>query len=113
MKLFARKVASRGAKPKGKKARVSLLVLALAVLAACVFGLVSFYGIWAQTFDLKKVGELPERHTVFDFDGKIYSRLAGANRLIVPLDEVSPFFQDAIVAREDTRFYQHGGLDPR
>ncbi|MGI9173026.1 MAG: transglycosylase domain-containing protein, partial [Chthoniobacterales bacterium] len=52
-------------------------------------------------------------NTVFDVDGKIYSRLAGANRLIVPLKEVSPYFINALLAREDTRFYQHGGMDPR
>ncbi|MGZ5504486.1 MAG: transglycosylase domain-containing protein, partial [Chthoniobacterales bacterium] len=112
MKLFARGVASRGGKPKRKR-RVGLLVLLVALVAACGFGLVSFYGIWAQTFDLKKVGEMPERNTVFDVDGKIYSRLAGANRLIVPINEVSPLFLDALIAREDTRFYKHGGLDMR
>ena len=69
--------------------------------------------IWAQTFDMKRVGAMPERNTVFDVDGKIYSRLAGANRLRVSLNEVSPFFIDAVLAREDTRFYQHGGIDPR
>ncbi|MGZ5019791.1 MAG: transglycosylase domain-containing protein, partial [Chthoniobacterales bacterium] len=98
--------------PKRKR-RVGLLVLLVALVAACGFGLVSFYGIWAQTFDLKKVGEMPERNTVFDVDGKIYSRLAGANRLIVPINEVSPLFLDALIAREDTRFYKHGGLDMR
>ncbi|MGZ5537837.1 MAG: transglycosylase domain-containing protein, partial [Chthoniobacterales bacterium] len=111
MKLFARSGA-RGGKPKRKR-RVGLLVLLVALVAACGFGLVSFYGIWAQTFDLKKVGEMPERNTVFDVDGKIYSRLAGANRLIVPINEVSPLFLDALIAREDTRFYKHGGLDMR
>jgi penicillin-binding protein 1A len=54
---------------------------------------------------------MPERNTVFDVDGKIYSRLAGANRLKVSLSEVSPFFIDALLAREDTRFYQHKGID--
>jgi penicillin-binding protein 1A len=62
---------------------------------------------------MQKVGEMPERNTVFDFDGKIYSRLAGANRLKVSLDEISPFFVDALLAREDSRFYQHGGIDWR
>src|SRR5437588_8141405 len=60
---------------------------------------------------MKKVGAMPERNTVFDVDGKIYSRLAGANRLRVSLDEVSPLFIDALLAREDTRFYQHPGVD--
>ena len=39
---------------------------------------------------------MPERNTVFDVDGKIYSRLAGANRVNVALNEVSPFFVDAL-----------------
>ena len=56
---------------------------------------------------------MPERNTVFDFDGKIYSRLAGANRLKVSLNEVSPLFIAAVLAREDARFYQHGGIDWR
>src|SRR5882724_718882 len=78
-----------------------------------VFGVFLFYAVWAQTFDLKKVGAMPERNTVFDVDGKIYSRLAGANRLKVALNEVSPFFVDALLTREDTRFFEHGGIDWR
>src|SRR5437762_11966490 len=62
---------------------------------------------------MKKVGEMPERNTVFDVDGKIYSRLAGSNRLKVSLKEVSPLFIQALLAREDTRFYEHGGIDWR
>src|ERR1041384_5934234 len=72
-----------------------------------------FYGAWAASFDMKKVGAMPERNTVFDVDGKIYSRLAGSNRLKISLDEVSPYFIDALLAREDTRFYQHPGVDWR
>jgi penicillin-binding protein 1A len=70
-----------------------------------------FYYGWAETFDMKKVGQMPERNTVLDVDGKIYSRLAGANRLIVTLNEVSPAFIDALLAREDARFFQHNGID--
>ena len=112
MKLLAR-LPARGGKPHKRRFRLPLLILLGAIVIACGFGLVTFYGIWAQTFDLKKVGEMPERNTVFDVDGKIYSRLAGANRIVVPLSEVSQHFQDAIIAREDQRFYKHGGLDMR
>src|SRR5438552_4001129 len=87
--------------------KVSLLVL----LAAAGFAVFLFYGTWAQTFDMKNVGEMPGRNTVYDVDGKIYSRLAGANRLKVSLSEVSPFFISAVLAREDARFYQHKGID--
>ena len=81
------------------------------LLAIGVFSILLFYAGWAATFDMKKVGQMPERNTVFDVDGKIYSRLAGANRLKVSLNEVSPLFIDALLTREDTRFYQHPGID--
>src|SRR5438477_4210272 len=106
MKLFAR---ARGSKVFRYGWKVSLLAL----IAGSGLAVMVFYGAWAQTYDMKKVGEMPERNTVFDVDGKIYSRLAGANRLKVSLDEVSPFFVAALLAREDTRFYQHKGIDWR
>src|SRR5467141_3505733 len=112
MKLFARL-------RRTKKARGNILfrygwkVTLLLLLAGAVFAVFLFYGTWAQTFDMKNVGEMPERSTVYDVDGKIYSRLAGANRLKVSLSEVSPFFIAALLAREDTRFYQHKGIDWR
>src|SRR6059036_983795 len=89
--------------------KVTLLIL----LAGAGFAVFLFYGTWAQTFDMKNVGEMPERNTVYDVDGKIYSRLAGANRLKVSLSEVSPFFINAVLAREDARFYEHRGVDWR
>ncbi|MFL6569413.1 MAG: transglycosylase domain-containing protein, partial [Chthoniobacterales bacterium] len=112
--IFARTKARRAAGARSKSRWPLGIGLTLLVLVfGCIFGVVAFYAIWAQTFDLKKVGEMPERNTVFDVDGKIYSRLAGANRIVVPIKEVSPLFINALIAREDTRFYKHGGLDPR
>ncbi|MGI8957137.1 MAG: transglycosylase domain-containing protein [Chthoniobacterales bacterium] len=117
MKLFARtRSRSKGAGPKKKRRSVWRWVLGFFVVAlplAIVIAVLSFYAVWAQTFDLKRLGTMPERNTVFDVDGKIYSRLAGANRLKVPLKQVSPDFIEALLAREDTRFYEHGGIDWR
>ncbi|HEV8419462.1 MAG TPA: PBP1A family penicillin-binding protein [Candidatus Udaeobacter sp.] len=112
MKVFARV-------RRPKKARANVLfrygwkVTLLVLLAGAVFAIFLFYGSWAQTFDMKNVGEMPERSTVYDVDGKIYSRLAGANRLKVSLSEVSPEFIAAVLAREDARFYDHKGIDWR
>src|SRR5438270_6703069 len=111
MKLFAR--ARSGRKKRGKLFRFGWKLTLLGLLVASGLGVLFFFGAWAGTFDMKKVGEMPERNTVFDVDGKIYSRLAGANRLKVSLDQVSPLFINAVLAREDTRFYQHGGIDWR
>jgi penicillin-binding protein 1A len=110
MKLLARAPARKKG-PRKFRLPWKLAILALPVVA--VFAVLLFYAVWAQTYDLKKVDDMPERNTVFDVDGKIYSRLAGANRVRVALNEVSPFFVDALLAREDTRFFEHGGIDWR
>src|SRR6266516_3300442 len=110
MKLFARLRSSKKSL-RGELFRYGWKITLLAVIAAGGFGVFLFYGTWAQTFDMKNVGEMPERNTVCDVDGKIYSRLAGANRLKVSLNQVSPLFIAAVLAREDTRFYEHKGID--
>src|ERR1051325_2880882 len=112
MKYFAR--LRRPNKPRGNVlSRYGWKITLLVLLLGAVFAVFLFYGTWAQTFDMKNVGEMPERSTVYDVDGKIYSRLAGANRLKVSLSEVSPQFIAALLAREDTRFYDHKGIDWR
>ena len=111
MKFFAR-FKSRG-KKRSKLFRYCWKISLLLLIVGGGVALLIFYGAWAASFDMKKVGAMPERNTVFDVDGKIYSRLAGSNRLRVSLDEVSPLFIDALLAREDTRFYQHPGVDWR
>ena len=111
MKFFAR-FRSRG-KQRSKLFRYGWKITLVGLIAGAGLALLIFYGAWAASFDTKKVGAMPERNTVFDVDGKIYSRLAGSNRLRVSLDEVSPLFIDALLAREDTRFYQHPGVDWR
>jgi penicillin-binding protein 1A len=84
-----------------------VLAVLTVVLAVCLV-----YGFWASTFDLNQVREMSERSTIFDMDGKIYSRLQGENRVTVKLAEVSPDFVHALLAREDSRFYKHRGVDP-
>src|SRR5438105_3887273 len=112
MQFFAR-LRSRKKKGGSRLFRYGWKVTLLILLAGAGFAIFLFYGTWAQTFDMKNVGEMPERNTVYDVDGKIYSRLAGANRLKVSLSEVSPFFISAVLAREDARFYEHKGIDWR
>src|SRR5436305_13359531 len=112
MQFFAR-LSSRKKKGGSRLFRYGWKVTLLILLVGAGFAIFLFYGTWAQTFDMKNVGEMPERNTVYDVDGKIYSRLAGVNRLKVSLSEVSPYFIAAVLAREDTRFYEHKGIDWR
>ena len=71
-----------------------------------------FFYAWSLTFDLKTISDMPQRSSVYDKDGNFYSRLAGENRIVVPFDKISNNFVNALLAREDTRFYYHHGIDP-
>lgn len=71
-----------------------------------------FYYLWALSFDITTIGQMPQRSAIYDRSGTFYSRTAGENRIIVPYDKVSPNFVNALVSREDSRFYEHHGIDP-
>ena len=87
-----------------------LLLLAMLIP---VVGVCCFYSLWAGTFDINHLGDMPQRAIVYDMDGNSYSRLNyGANRIVVPFDKVSKNFIQALIAREDSRFYSHHGVDP-
>lgn len=91
--------------------RLGLFALVWGSLFCAVVG--GVYSVWASRLDLARVQQIRERSTVFDRDGKPYGRLAGdENRLVVPLSKVSPLFINALLAREDSRFYKHLGVDP-
>ncbi|GAA4617791.1 transglycosylase domain-containing protein [Actinoallomurus liliacearum] len=53
----------------------------------------------------------PERTTVYSADGQVIATFYHHNRESVRLDQVAPIMRKAVVAIEDSRFYQHGPLD--
>ncbi len=70
------------------------------------------YYAYALTFDLRVIQDMPQRSIVVDRDGQFYSRLAGENRIVASFDHISNHFINALITREDTRFYSHHGIDP-
>ena len=55
---------------------------------------------------------LSEKSTVLAADGTVLATFYSENRVVVPLEEVSEYMQQAVVAIEDKRFYDHAGVDP-
>lgn len=87
-----------------------LLIAGLMVMAAA--GAVAIvYGNLAAQYDLAKLGTMKQRSIVVDRKGREIGRLHGENRIVVPLSRVSRNFLQALLAREDARFYSHGGVD--
>lgn len=91
------------------------VIASLALIGLCCLALIAaFYFARAAQYDLHKVAEMPARTLVYARGGDVeLGRLHGDNRYIVGFDEVSPYFRDALVAREDARFYKHGAIDLR
>ena len=55
----------------------------------------------------------PQRTTVLDSNGNVLAYFYKQNREDVPLKKVAPIMQKAIIAIEDSRFYEHGAIDVR
>lgn len=59
-----------------------------------------------------KIGTPAQATTVLASDGSRLATFYTQDRASVPLERMSAYIRDGIVAIEDARFYQHGGIDP-
>jgi len=94
---------------------VLILAIAVIILAACLI-IGAYRGIIAGTPSISDVNIMPLGYATFiyDSDGNELQKLntAEGNRVSVSIDEIPENMQHAIVAIEDSRFYQHNGVDP-
>ncbi|MFI6121252.1 transglycosylase domain-containing protein [Streptomyces sp. NPDC051064] len=58
-----------------------------------------------------KTPPLSQRTTILDNEGGAIATVYSRDRTVVPLKDISPYMQDAIIAIEDSRFYEHGAVD--
>ncbi len=71
---------------------------------------------WGLFGDLPPRAELAAiRHhqatEVLSADGEILGKYYTENRVIVPMDKISPWVAKALIATEDARFFEHRGID--
>lgn len=90
-----------------------LLFQILVALAIAVLGLVFFYFIAASKFDLDEVTKLPGAVILYDRNGKEIDAPGAVGRRIAKREEIPDFMVKALAAREDARFFEHGGVDFR
>ncbi|MBT2532313.1 penicillin-binding protein [Arthrobacter sp. ISL-48] len=97
----------------GVSAICGVLVAGLLVPAAAVSGSTASGSI--QFFDTLpaelKVDPPSQSTRILAADGSLIANLYEENRTKVSLDQISPLMQEAIIAVEDSRFYEHGGVD--
>ncbi|GGZ13387.1 carboxypeptidase [Streptomyces inusitatus] len=94
-------------------------VLAGAVLAGIALPAAGVLGLAAKG-TVKGFDEIPanlkrpplsQRTTILDSQGGQIATVYSRDRTVVPLKDISPYMQKAIIAIEDSRFYEHGAID--
>ncbi len=65
-----------------------------------------------QQLDISRITAAPQTGLMYDSAGTLITRIRGAeNRVVVPLESIPLQTQQAFLAAEDLRFYDHGGVD--
>ncbi len=95
-----------------KAVKIILYLVIVIVIALCATGLTIFLKLAPQIprlpDDLRLLASSPPTE-IYSRDGELMKRIGG--RTYIPLERISPYFLQAVVAIEDKRFYSHHGVD--
>ena len=65
----------------------------------------------ATKFDLSQLEQMESASVIVDRSDKIFGQIYVENRETIPYDQIPRDLINAVVAVEDSKFYQHGGYD--
>ncbi|MEH1933306.1 MAG: transglycosylase domain-containing protein [Nostoc sp.] len=91
---------------------LSITMLASSIVAGGLVGLAISFRNLPDVRQLRNF--FPSETTyIYDVKGKLLTSIHGeANREVVPLDRISPNLKRAVLASEDSHFYDHHGINP-
>ncbi|CAG8999095.1 MAG: Penicillin-binding protein 1A [Candidatus Celerinatantimonas neptuna] len=97
---------------KGIKRLLGLMLLG-SVLATAGIGAMYIY-VRPELPDVStlKDVQLQTPMRVYTADGKLISQFGEKRRIPLPINDIPPLMKEAFIATEDSRFYQHPGIDP-
>lgn len=121
-KEISKKQKTVRSKKKKMKKKMSVIFLkaflvcmiAVGVVVACA-GVGIIKGVIDNAPDITSESVIPKgyKSTVYDSEGNKMQELiaSGTNRTMVTLDQIPKYVQQAFIAIEDERFYEHNGID--
>jgi penicillin-binding protein 1A len=101
-------------KPRMRKLRFALVILGLAGLAfvSWVFGIMMAVAQDLPALESREQYKRAQNSVVYDVNGaKLATLTNNQGRILLTSEEISPAMKEAVVAIEDTRFYDHRGVD--
>ncbi|WP_199548627.1 transglycosylase domain-containing protein [Streptomyces sp. N35] len=117
---MGKKLSGGGLSPTQQAAKfLGVSVLSGAVLAGIALPAAGLVGLAAKG-SVEEFDEIPanlkqpplmQRTTITDAKDNPIATVFARDRTLVDLKEISPYMQKAIVAIEDSRFYEHGAVD--
>ena len=113
-KVKVKKEKKRNESNKNKKSIFRKILTIL--LALCIVGILSigaffvYIVISCGSFDPEALKN-QEQTVIYDKDGNIITTLGSEKREEIDYDELPQVLVDAIIATEDSRFFQHNGVD--
>ncbi len=114
----ARSKTTTAVRPTWKKRALRLLVWGFGLLAAGAVSLMCVIAValavaYPNLPDISALADyrpkLPLR--VFSSEGVLIGEFGEERRNLTPIDEIPKIMKDAVLAAEDARFYEHGGVD--
>lgn len=111
-KVIRKSKATKSKPQLSKRKRIILNILLVCVITfiALITVFFSYVIIKAPKFDPNNL-KFTQMSELYDSDGNIIARMGNENRTEITYDELPEVLIDAIIATEDSRFFQHNGFD--
>src|SRR5690554_3829899 len=96
-----------------KTVRISLQVIAFGISFAFLFVSLVYLGLFGKIPIYSELTEIRNQTAsiVYSADARMIGKFYQQNRLTIDNENISPYVKNALVATEDSRFFEHEGLD--
>ena len=99
---------------KKRKFKKSLILSIIALLGIAFLTLILAFSLYiiisSPNFDKNKLYK-KEATVIYDKDGNELTRVGQENRVLITYEQLPQVLIDALIATEDSRFFQHNGFD--
>ena len=95
---------------KNKKLILNILIICVIAFAALMAVFFAYIIVKAPKFDPNNL-KFTQMSELYDTDGNIITKMGNENRTEISYDDLPEVLIDAIIATEDSKFFQHNGFD--